>query len=200
MAKQSAVEWLLEKLNNVRPTQICSIETIKEWCQQAKAMEKEQIIQAFKEGLKSPYHQDYTLVTQINQEMTKSGQYYQETYVGGNHSVESNEMIDHIGDTNKMVEDDVDKLSFEKELEHLINKHSIDNDCETYDFVLSSFLYSCLQSFKYAIKKREILKAKENTYTEEQVREAIVKASLSDTDSLIDKCDEIIQSLKQNKL
>lgn len=38
----TAVEWLIEQLNNVRPTQICSIETIKEWCEQAKEMEKQQ--------------------------------------------------------------------------------------------------------------------------------------------------------------
>ena len=43
-------------------------------------MEKEQIIHAFKQGLKSPYHQDYTIVTQVGQEETKSGQYYNETY------------------------------------------------------------------------------------------------------------------------
>ena len=40
--KQTAVQWLIEQLNNVRPTQICSIETIKEWCEQAKAMEIKQ--------------------------------------------------------------------------------------------------------------------------------------------------------------
>lgn len=42
MSKQTAVEWLEDKLNNVRPTQICSIETIKEWVEQAKEMEKQQ--------------------------------------------------------------------------------------------------------------------------------------------------------------
>lgn len=46
MSKQTAVEWLADKLNNVRPTQICSIETIKEWVEQAKEMEKKQIIEA----------------------------------------------------------------------------------------------------------------------------------------------------------
>ena len=48
--------------------------------QQALAMEKEQIVNAFKEGLRSPYHQDYVIVTQEGQEATKSGQYYNETY------------------------------------------------------------------------------------------------------------------------
>ena len=48
--KQTAVEWLEDKLNNVRPTQICSIETIKEWVKQSKEMEKQQIIDAYIEG------------------------------------------------------------------------------------------------------------------------------------------------------
>ena len=46
MAQQTAVSWLQDKLNNVKPTQFCSIETIKEWVEQAKQMEKEQIIDA----------------------------------------------------------------------------------------------------------------------------------------------------------
>jgi hypothetical protein len=50
--KQSAVDSILAKLNNVNPTEFCSIETIKEWCQQAKEMEKEQIIDAFNIGFK----------------------------------------------------------------------------------------------------------------------------------------------------
>ena len=44
--KQTAVEWIIEQINNVKPHQFCSLETIKEWCEQAKAMEKEQIIEA----------------------------------------------------------------------------------------------------------------------------------------------------------
>ena len=43
------------------------------------------------------------------------------------------------------------------------------------------------------------LAQQEALYTDKQVREAIVKASLSDIDSLIDKCNEIIQSLKPQK-
>jgi len=80
MSKQTAVEWLIEQLNNVRPTQICSIETIKEWCQQAKAIEKEQIIDARENGLNegveianNPYYTKWLL----------SEQYYNETYKGG---------------------------------------------------------------------------------------------------------------------
>jgi hypothetical protein len=50
MAQQTAVSWLQDKLNNVKPTQFCSIETIKEWVEQAKQMEKEQIETAWRNG------------------------------------------------------------------------------------------------------------------------------------------------------
>ena len=85
--KQTAIEWFAEKdteltiqflegkLNQIQ----LAIEKTK-CLQQAKEMEKKQIVDAFKEGLSSPYHQNYTLVTQEGQEQTKSGQYYNETY------------------------------------------------------------------------------------------------------------------------
>ena len=40
--KQNSIEWLEDKLNNVKPTEFCSIETIKEWVEQAKQMHKQQ--------------------------------------------------------------------------------------------------------------------------------------------------------------
>jgi len=59
--------------------------------EKAKEMHKQEIIDAFKSGLKSPYHQDYTFVTQDNQEGTKSAQYYQETFVSkGSDEMDSN--------------------------------------------------------------------------------------------------------------
>jgi len=86
MKKQTAVEWLLNELrtkmgygNNLGKTAQIIFDVI---TYEAKAMEKEQIVNAFKEGLRSPYHQDYTIVTQEGQEGTKSGQYYNETYGG----------------------------------------------------------------------------------------------------------------------
>lgn len=48
--KQSSIEWLEDKLNNVKPNQFCSIETIKKWVEQAKEMEKEQIIHAYNQS------------------------------------------------------------------------------------------------------------------------------------------------------
>jgi hypothetical protein len=40
--KMTAVEWVLQYLNNVKPNEFCSIEKIKELLEQAKQMEKEQ--------------------------------------------------------------------------------------------------------------------------------------------------------------
>jgi hypothetical protein len=48
--KQTAVEWVLQYLNNVKPNEFCSIEKIKELLEQAKQMEKEQIIDACNYG------------------------------------------------------------------------------------------------------------------------------------------------------
>ena len=48
--KQSSIEWLEDKLNNVKPTEFCSIETIKKWVEQAKEMHKQEIIEAFSLG------------------------------------------------------------------------------------------------------------------------------------------------------
>ena len=76
MSKLTSVEWLAKKLLNAEPN-------VLEWQNyllQAKEMHKQEIIDAFKNGLKSPYHQDYTLVTQDGQDETKSGQYYNETF------------------------------------------------------------------------------------------------------------------------
>jgi hypothetical protein len=42
--KQTAVEWVLQYLNNVKPNEFCSIEKIKELLEQAKEMEKQQMI------------------------------------------------------------------------------------------------------------------------------------------------------------
>jgi ribosome recycling factor len=46
----SSVEWLEDKLNNVKPTEFCSIETIKEWVKQAKEMHKQEIENVFSDG------------------------------------------------------------------------------------------------------------------------------------------------------
>jgi len=44
---------------------------------------------------------------------------------------------------------------FGKELEHLINRHSMENSCDTPDFILTAFILDCLQAFAKATKRRE---------------------------------------------
>lgn len=46
-------------------------------------------------------------------------------------------------------------VEFGRELEHLINRHSMENTCDTPDFILAAFLLDCLQAFAKATKRRE---------------------------------------------
>ena len=46
----TAVQSIIEKINNVKPTEFCSIETIKKWCNEAKEMEKEQMWEYIKKN------------------------------------------------------------------------------------------------------------------------------------------------------
>jgi hypothetical protein len=55
MKNQTAIDWVLQYLNNVRPDEFCSIEKIKELLTQAKAMQREQINKAFSDGFHCGY-------------------------------------------------------------------------------------------------------------------------------------------------
>lgn len=46
-------------------------------------------------------------------------------------------------------------MTFEKELKELINKHSIENESNTPDFILAQYLMACLKAFTTAIQQRE---------------------------------------------
>ena len=106
------------------------------------------------------------------------------------HSVYANEMIDHIGKVNEMVEDDVWKAGLEDELNKLPYTKHLD-DGQYNDGVLTGFEFGATWGYN---------KAKETLYTEEQVREAIDMArELSGYASYEFKENEIIQSLKQPK-
>ena len=70
--KQTAVDWIELKLNSVKPTDFCSIETIKDWVKEAKQMEKEQIKDAFTDGCIGELYE-------LNAYYT-SEKYYEETY------------------------------------------------------------------------------------------------------------------------
>ena len=71
--KQTSIEWVLQYLNNVKPNEFCSIEKIKEVLEQAKEMEKEQIIDTFQDSR----------ILSITNNCSSGEQYYNETY-GGN--------------------------------------------------------------------------------------------------------------------
>ena len=42
-----------------------------------------------------------------------------------------------------------------KELQHTINRLSLENDSNTPDFILAAYLYDCLQAFNRASTRRE---------------------------------------------
>lgn len=44
---------------------------------------------------------------------------------------------------------------FEKELEYLINKYSMENDSNTPDFMLAEYLMVCLSNFNVIMNKRD---------------------------------------------
>jgi len=46
-------------------------------------------------------------------------------------------------------------VPFEKELEALINKHSLENESNTPDWILAQYLISCLAAFTRATQQRE---------------------------------------------
>ena len=46
-------------------------------------------------------------------------------------------------------------IAFKKELECLINRHSIDNDLDTPDFILTDYIMMCIANFKVATLNRE---------------------------------------------
>ena len=45
---------------------------------------------------------------------------------------------------------------FRKELQQLINRHSLENGSGTPDFVLADYLVKCLQNFNDAYRSKEI--------------------------------------------
>lgn len=45
--------------------------------------------------------------------------------------------------------------AFERELEQLLNRHSMENDSDTPDFVLARYLVECLGAWNAAVQHRE---------------------------------------------
>lgn len=49
----------------------------------------------------------------------------------------------------------MNNLTFVKELEELINRHSMESESNTPDFILASFLKNCLVAFNDSVKQRD---------------------------------------------
>jgi hypothetical protein len=47
------------------------------------------------------------------------------------------------------------RTDFEKELEVLINKHNVEKDSNTPDFLIATYLMGCLQNWNISVKNRE---------------------------------------------
>jgi len=45
---------------------------------------------------------------------------------------------------------------FENELRELLNRHSVENDSNTPDFILAKYLTACIYAWNAAIQQREI--------------------------------------------
>jgi len=46
-------------------------------------------------------------------------------------------------------------MTFEQELTELLNRHSIENDSNTPDFILAKYLLSCLETWNRVIELRD---------------------------------------------
>ena len=72
---KTPMQELIERLNNVKPTEFCSIETIKGWAESLIEKEKEQIMDAFEQGENNSV--DYFVP---DNNIKESEQYYNETF------------------------------------------------------------------------------------------------------------------------
>jgi hypothetical protein len=83
--QETAVDWIELKLNSVKPIDFCSIETIKDWVQQAKEMEKQQKQMSYADGYAEGYKRALEMVD-----------WYIKNHISGmvqDHIVEANKMV-----------------------------------------------------------------------------------------------------------
>ena len=81
--KQTAVEWVLQYLNNVKPNEFCSIEKIKELLEQAKEMDKEKH-EKFNKFLNDEKQLGISDLKTIERIQWYYNTYFNETYGGNN--------------------------------------------------------------------------------------------------------------------
>ena len=80
MSKQTAVEWLHNQWANEKEW---TWEKIESWFDQAKAMEREQIEDAFREGKRDGWQNHKLKTEDKDYQWTNSMEYYNSTYKGG---------------------------------------------------------------------------------------------------------------------
>jgi len=189
----TSIEWLIDQLQKGRATFFKINENEEriitlvgeDVVNQAKEMHKQEIIDAV--GVGSQFDRGY-----LYGYHDKAEQYYQETFVSKGsdtlkdyHPVDTNKMIDHIGEVNEMVEDDVEKLAEEEFSDNQLKDMYSYEDAIRFRGKLSYARKGFVKGYN---------KAKETLYTEEQVGRAIDMAR-KDWNLKY----EIIQSLKQPK-
>lgn len=64
-----------------------------------------------------------------------------------------------------------EEVSFQQELESLINRYSIENQSNTPDFILSQYIINCLKSYNIAITTRERWYGRENNQIKQEINQ-----------------------------
>lgn len=77
---KTAMQELIEKLNNVKPTEFCSIDTIREWSKELLEKEKEQIIDAWQKAYVTGCVVGSNDYTNENEETDNGAYYYNQTF------------------------------------------------------------------------------------------------------------------------
>jgi hypothetical protein len=165
--------------------------------EQAKEMEKQQIIDAYANAVMKENNSDY-----VGMHEQSSGEiYFDETFVSKESDEKENTFLNkgsyvngdillkdcYIVDTNEMVKDDVEKLAIE---EYPISKGGSMWMPTSFDLDQSCRQEGYIKGYN---------KAKETLYTEKQVREALSESFKASQEGYNITSDEIIQSLKQPK-
>ena len=65
------------------------------------------------------------------------------------------------------------------------------------DFLLDNMHYYLSTKWKDIIEQAEEMEKKQQGYSEEDMREPIVKSALSNIDNMIERCDKIIEQFKK---
>ena len=70
-------------------------------------------------------------------------------------SVDLNDKLNYTSDNLSTIKEYKNVEKFKVELEHLINKHSIENGSNTPDFIIAEYLINCLLNYNDIIRARE---------------------------------------------